>query len=89
MPTYDETTARDIPVEIRTRDVFDNKHVLTAALTGNGLISYSFAAASGGVSLSLSNMQSKRAYPRKAVPGWQAEVVAFVKASLEKIEEIR
>jgi hypothetical protein len=88
-PRYDEHTEISIPIEIRTEDTTGNKQVLCAWADDVGLISYSVAGATRGVALSLDYVGGKIPYPRKAVQGWQAEVIAFVESGYGKITEVR
>lgn len=72
------------PIEVRTA-----KDVLAAWVTPAGMICYSLTTLTGDTQQSLSNLQSKATFPRKAVPGWQDEVVAYVQAGLRAVTEIR
>jgi hypothetical protein len=89
----------DEPIEIR----LDREHarngntirpgatpyVLVAYRTERGTIGHDLSIGGAGQSEAMSNIQSKAVFPRKAVKGWQAEVVAFAEASLYKVVEVR
>jgi hypothetical protein len=92
MTTYDASTALDETVEVRITvgtGTLEKMFVLTAWKAQNGTVGYSLSLGSGGVSEALSNLQSRQVFPRKAVPGWQREVIEFAKAGLGTVKEIR
>lgn len=62
--------------------------VLTCWAQANGTIGHSLVDRQHQ-SNSLSNLQPTLPFPGKVVPGWQAEVVEFVRTSLYTILEIR
>lgn len=86
---YTATTPTDTPVEIRISYRSGKVEVLSAWRTDAGTVGYSLTPASGSTPLALSNLQAKGTYPRKAVPGWQAEVVAYAKTGLGTVSEVR
>lgn len=90
---YDETTPVLAPIEIRFKDgSMGNAYVLSAWVTHHGTVSHSLTLAAGGPPNAIENLMGMRtgpAYPRKAVPGWQAEMIAYAEAGLYEIDEIR
>lgn len=87
---WEPAASIDEPIEIRATDAFGNPHVLSAWLdTATGTIGYTFGPASGGIDESLSNIQAKIPYPRKAVPGWQTELLAFAASGTYTVTEVR
>lgn len=88
---YDETTPVMAPIEIRLHGNM-NDYVLTAWVTDHGTVAHSLTLAHGGPPNAIKNIMDTRTgvtYPRKAVPGWQAEMVAYAKAGVYEITEIR
>lgn len=77
------------PVEITLTKRNGDKLILLGVRTEEGLVRCSLTNASGGTAQSLSNLQSKGTYPRKAVKGWQAELVEFARAGLYTITQVR
>lgn len=96
IPAHNYTTGTPVgePVEVRIvqRDSAGNvwrEQVLTAWRTGHGTIAASLTKSGSGLPELLAKLGSKVAFPGKAVPGWQAEVVAFAAAGHGEITEIR
>lgn len=78
------------PVEIRIKFAERRRPlVLTAWVNDAGIIGYSLVYRGHGTPEALSNLQSTEVFPRKAVSGWQAEVIAFAEAGLGSIIEVR
>jgi hypothetical protein len=87
---YDDKTDRRIPVEVRVRrNTSEVVYVVAAWCSDNGMVGHTMTAAGGGPPCSLSNLQSKGIFPKKAVAGWQHEFVEAVRAGLYDIEEVR
>ena len=63
--------------------------VLTCWAQANGTFGHTLIDTPLNLSNSLSNLQPTLPFPGKVVPGWQAEVVEFVRTSLYTILEIR
>ncbi len=87
---YDNNTAVDEPIEIRMGDVFGNQSTYLGTAR-DGVVHHSWIGASGH-SESMSNAQrrgSSFTYPRKAMPGWQAEVLAYFTSSMKTVKEVR
>lgn len=92
---YTPTTPVGEPVEIRLdrtpRAAVAHErqpYVLTAA-NHDGLISYNLSLAGDGFPHAMSNLQCKGTWPRKAIAGWQAEVVETAGTGIYRIAEIR
>lgn len=80
----------DVPIEIRIDQRSSNGlYHLTAWRTPQGTVGHSLTMNGQGTPHSLSNLQSKRPFPGKAVPGWQAEVLAFAEGALGTVVEVR
>jgi hypothetical protein len=82
----------DEPVEIRVcsrRDPDVAKYVLSAWRNEHGTVGSSLTDANGSTPQHLSNLQMKQPYPRKAVAGWQAELIDAVASGLYPILEVR
>jgi hypothetical protein len=79
------------PVEVRiSRAGRDLVYVLLAHEDA-GVVRYSLSVNGSGQAESLANLQAspKVVFPRKAVSGWQAEVVAWAATGLGSIVEVR
>lgn len=77
-------------VEIRlSPSEWQNEVVLIAVRTELGAIHASMSSLGVGPALSLSNLQMERPLPRKAVVGWQIELVKAVASGLYEIVEVR
>lgn len=86
---YTARTKLNEPVEIRLADRNGTvRYVITGAVHANGLLSLVMTSPDGTVN-ALSNLQSKAMFPRKAVPGWQAELVDYATAGLYQVNEVR
>lgn len=85
---YDDKSPVDEPIEVRLRSGgYDSTYV--GSVNGTGVIAHVLVSATGTPD-AMGNVQSKGGhYPLKAVPGWQAEMVAWFKAGLRDIVEIR
>jgi hypothetical protein len=92
VPTFAPTEPVEVRLTRRSNRVDQAPvppYVLSAWVTPSGMIDYSLTIGGAGMPESLSNLQSKATFPRKAVPGWQAEVIAFAAAGLYTIGEVR
>lgn len=89
--TYNTETPVSEPIEIRISYRNSNRQEVLSAWykPETGVIGYSLTSATSDTPLSLSNLQAKRTYPRKAVPGWQSEVAAYAASGLGGVSEIR
>ncbi len=85
---YTIDTPTDEPVEVRIA-LGQHQHVLIAYRADNGTVGYDLTSPRSSYPESLSTLQSKGTFPRKAVPGWQLEVIAFARDGLGTITEIR
>lgn len=65
------------------------KYLFTLWVNDYGVICHSLDNGRGGVSQALSNLQLEKMIPKKAVIGWQSEVIEAVKSGLYRIESIR
>lgn len=86
--SYTENTPVSEPIEVRYVQTIQGR-TLTAWVTPHGTIAYKHDNGKGGPALSLSYLQSTATFPTKAVPGWQAEVIAFIEAGIGTITEVR
>ena len=78
------------PIELRLKNPnLKERFVYTLWVDGHGIIRHSLDNGRGGASQSVSNLQLKQIVPKKAFPGWQAEVVAAAGSGLYDVEEIR
>ena len=77
------------PVEITLTKRDGTKLVLLGVRTDQGTVSCSLATASGSTNQALSNLQSKGTLPRKAVSGWQEELIVFAGAGLYPVTSYR
>jgi hypothetical protein len=95
--TYTKATPVGEPIEIRFtrggsgRDGFVKRYVLTAFVTERGTVGHYLTEGDDDASWSLSTLQHRgpSVFPSKALPGWQAEVVAFAFECLFPVEEVR
>ncbi len=94
---YDFLTPVEEPIEITfTRHGRPNGtgpelvYVLVVWRTDHGTLAHYMDDGRGGLPQSLSNLQPKGpVFPKKAVPGWQAEVVAFAGACIYDVVRVR
>ena len=78
----------DEPIEIRFEDHRGEENYVLIAHARDGLVITSLQGLTGQPQ-SMSNLQAKGTYPRKAVRGWQDELVAYVRTGLYSVSEIR
>ena len=79
----------DEPIEIRLMDhKGDLNYVVTGCVMNNRMLAMSITNKSG-TAYSASTIQSTKTYPRKAVRGWQVELLEFVEAGLYAVMEVR
>jgi hypothetical protein len=90
---FDRATRVTEPVEIR---LFNERlmnrgevFVLIADVDDSGCIRANLTKNGHGTPNSLSNLQPHAVFPQKAVPGWQAEMIAAADSGLYDIEEVR
>jgi len=88
--SYTTTTPMDEPIEIRLHDTLDNKMSYLGTLCDNGALRHSLTGHNGvGWSMSYAGLEEGQ-LPRKAVPGWQKEVLdLFRSANRTTITEVR
>jgi hypothetical protein len=90
---FDADTPVSEPIEIR---LFNPRlmpggelYVLAASVSGSGLIQYGMTNNGCGVACSLSNLQPKGIFPKKAVSGWQVEVIEAAASGLYDVVKVR
>lgn len=89
---YTKSTPINEAVEVRLTLRNSNRALVLSAWLheATGTVGYTLSQASGGgYNESLSNLQARATFPRKAVAGWQAEVVAFAASGIFDITEVR
>jgi hypothetical protein len=94
MSKFTQTSDVNETVEVRldrsTRGVTHPPFVLVAWRSVHGTVAHSMQVAGAGIDHSITSLQSKGVvFPRKAVPGWQAEVVAYATAGIYSVIEVR
>lgn len=85
---YDENTPLDVPVEVRLSGA-RKTYIASAWLDSRGMVGHGLGLPGDDQGHSISNLQCTGTLPRKAVPGWQAEFIAFVASGLYSIAEVR
>lgn len=86
---YDSKTALLAPIEVRLTRARPGLYVLVCWVTPAGTVDYSLTINGSGQAEALSNLQSTGVFPRKAVAGWQADVLSFVEHSIYRVESVR
>lgn len=88
---YDVNTPLSEPIEIRLVDGWGNKSTYLGSLNDDGVTVHHSWQGDHGYGEAMTNARNRNPldYPRKAVPGWQAEVLAFFEASLKDVLEVR
>lgn len=77
------------PVELRLADRTGAvRYVLTAWRTAHGTVAISLTN-TGQQPNALSNLQTTRHFPGKAIPGWQRECIQAAQSGIYTIDDIR
>lgn len=88
MRNYTTMTPIEEPVEIRLGKPSGRTLVLWA-WNDDGIIHARLSLEGNGMAESLTNLQAKAVFPRKAVMGWQKEVIEFAETSIYHVNEVR
>jgi hypothetical protein len=87
---FSAETGKGEAVEIRlSPSGYHELVILIAVALDNGAVQASMSSLGVGSPLSLSNLQMSLPLPRKAVQGWQIELVEAVASGLYSIVEVR